>query len=235
MSKRTFWTQRRCTGLTLMLGCVLFLAGSSMPVTDAQGTFIYALPPRGWLQVVFTHPALWQWTNVLFFSGTVVTLLGLALLTTQFRAAGDRSWSQLALLAFLLGSVFWVINLAFRLGVDPLAAQELAKTGMVPTYYLPLLLWTRVLFVIYTVLAFSALAAFGGAVLTTHVLPSWVGWTAILYGLAGLGVLGFTGDAPPFLHHLLLIVIGILLLLRRYQLPRGSHREEEVSIASPAL
>jgi hypothetical protein len=35
--------------------------------------------------------------------------------------------------------------------------------------------WTGVLFVIYTVLAFSALVAYGGAVLSTGVLPHWVG------------------------------------------------------------
>ena len=47
----------------------------------------------------------------------------------------------------------------------------------------------------------------------TPVLPHWVGWLAIVYGLAGLGLLGFIGDAPPFLHHLIPLLIGILLLV----------------------
>jgi hypothetical protein len=50
-------------------------------------------------------------------------------------------------------------------------------------------------------------------VLSTLVLPHWVGWLAIVYGLAGLRLLGFTGDAPPFLHYLMPLLIGILLLL----------------------
>jgi len=78
----------------------------------------------------------------------------------------------------------------------------------------------------------SALAVYGGAVLSTRVLPHWVGWLAIVYGLAGLGLVGVTGDADPFLHLVLPMVIGILLLLRRYQVPAGSQREEEATVAS---
>lgn len=39
--------------------------------------------------------------------------------------------------------------------------------------------------------------------LSTHVLPQWVGWVSIVYGLAGLGLVGFTGEAPPLLHYLM--------------------------------
>ena len=135
------------------------------------------------------------------------------MLTSLLRDAGDRIFSQLGLVAFLFGAVLWVINLAFRLSINPWAAQETARTAVIPAFYVPLTRWTGVLFVIYTVLAFSALAAYGGAVISTGVLPHWVGWIAIVYGLAGLGLLGVTGDAPPFLHHLMPLLIGILLLL----------------------
>jgi len=115
--------------------------------------------------------------------------------------------------------------------VDSWAAQETARTAALPEFYVPLTLWTHALFVIYTVLAFSALAAYGGAVLSTRVLPHWVGWLAIVYGLAGLALVGVTGDADPFLHLVLPLVIGILLLLRRYQVPAGSQREEGSTVA----
>ncbi len=93
-----------------------------------------------------------------------------------------------------------------------------------------ILLWTQALFVIYTLLAFSALVAYGGAMLSTRVLPQWMGWLAIAYGLAGLGLMGFTGDVPPFLYYLLPMVIGILLL-RRSQVP--SEQDEPQRPASP--
>ena len=233
MLHRTFWTERRFTGMTLLLGALLFLAGASMPVTDSKGTTIYALPPREHLLVVFAHSMLWQWASILFISGTIVTILGLALLATQLRDAGDRAFSQLGLIAFVFGAVLWVIILAFRLGIDPWAAQQTARTGVLPDYYMPLTLWTQTLFVIYTVLAFAALVAYGGAVLSTRVLPHWVGWLAMAYGLAGLGLLGVTGDSYPVLHHLMPILMGILLLLRRSELPARSHPEEAPPVVEP--
>jgi hypothetical protein len=215
MLSSTFWTEPHFTGITLILGTLLVLGGASLSGTirDEQGSFIFGLPPREWLRLVFAHPHLWQWGTILFISGVVVTILGLAMLTTLLSDAGDRAFSPLGLIAFLFGAVLWVISLAFRLSIDPWAAQEAAKTAAIPEFYVPLTRWAGVLFVIYTVLAFSALAAYGGAVLSTPVLPHWVGWLALVYGLAGLGLVGVSGDAPPFLHHLMPLLIGILLLL----------------------
>ncbi len=213
--KSTFWTEPHFTGLALILGALLFLCGAGLytAIRDTKGNLIFGLPPREWLRVVFDHPHLWRWATLLFMCGVVVTILGLALLTTLLLDAGDRAFSPLALIAFAFGAVLWVIHLAFRLSIDPWAAQETAKTTVLPEFYVPLTLWIHALFVIYTILAFSAMVAYGGAVLTTHVLPQWVGWTTIVYSLAGLGLLAFTSDAPPFLHHLMPLLMGILLLL----------------------
>jgi hypothetical protein len=230
--KSTFWTRRRFTGTTLILGCFLFLGAAGLIPRDAQGNFIVNLPLREQLLVIAARTSLFQWSFSLFISGLIVTLLGLALLTTLFRDAGDRTFSSLALLVFLFGDVLMVIFLAFPLGVEPLAAQETVRTGVVPDFYVQLTLWTQPLFVIYTILAFSALAAYGGAILSTRVLPHWVGWLSIVYGLAGLVLAGFAaGNVPPFLHYLMPIVMGILLLLRRSQLPTRSHYEEESTAA----
>jgi hypothetical protein len=233
MSMNTFWTRRRFTGITLIVSCLLYVGAGALLPKDTQGNYIVNLPLRDQLLVVFAHPTLWQWDTGLFISGVIVMLMGLAMLTMLFRDAGDRVFSPLALIAFLFGAVVFVIDIAFSLGVDPVAAQVTARTGVVPDYYVPLTLWTQALFVIYTILAFSAFAAYGGAVLTTRVLPHWLGWLAIVYGLAGLGLVGFTGDADPFLHLVMPILIGILLLLRRSHLPARSHRDEASTAASP--
>jgi hypothetical protein len=76
--------------------------------------------------------------------------------------------------------------------------------------------------VIYTVLAFTALAALGGAVLSTCILPRWMGWLTLVYSLVGLGVFVYTHDIPPLLHYLPLLIIGILLLRSQ---PKLSIRE----------
>ena len=153
------------------------------------------------------------------------------MLTTLLHDAGDRTFSSVALIAFLFGDVLMVIYLAFPLGVEPLAAQETVRTGVVPDFYVQLTLWTQPLFVIYTLLAFSALAAYGGAILSTRVLPRWMGWLALVYALASLVLAGFiAGNVPPFLHHLMPILIGVLLLLRRGQVP--SEQDEQPRHAS---
>jgi len=106
-------------------------------------SFLWYLPSREWLLVIFAHPVLWQWTNLLFLGGSVVTVLGLVLLTTILWAAGDHALAPLGLSAFFFGTGLWVIQLVFRLSVDLWAAQETARTGVVPTVYEPLNLWIR--------------------------------------------------------------------------------------------
>jgi hypothetical protein len=178
-----------------------------MPIREEKGTLIFRPPPREWLHVIFDHLRLWQWATILFMCGVIVTILGLALLSTLLWDAGDPAFSQLGLVAFVFGAMLWIIHLAFRLRIDSWAAQETAKTTALPEFYVPLTLWTHALFVIYTVLAFSAMVAYGEALLSTHMLPQWVGWVTIVYSLAGLGLLAFTVDAPPFLHHLMPLLL----------------------------
>ena len=231
MSKRAFWTRRRFTSITLILGCFLFLGSLGFMPRDTTGNFMVNLPLREQLLVIAAQPSLFQWSFSLLICGIIVTLLGFALLTKLLQNAGDRTFSYLALIALLFGDILLVIYIAFPLGVAPLAAQETAKTGVAPDYYVQLTLWTQPLFVIYTILAFSTLATYGGAVLYTRVLPHWVGWLSIVYGLAGLVLAGFTaGNLPPFLHHLVPILIGVLLLLRRSQAP--SEQDERQRHAS---
>ncbi len=228
MLKSTFWTRRRLTGITLMVGCFLFLGALGLMPRDTTGNFMVNLPLREQLLVIAAQTSLFQWSFSLIISGLIVTLLGLAMLTMLFRDAFDRTFSSLALLASLFGNMLMVIYIAFPLGIAPVAAQETARTGVVPDSYVQLTLWTQPLFVIYTILAFSALAAYGGS---TRVLPHWVGWLALVYSLAGLVLAGFTaGNAPPFLHHLVPILIGVLLLLRRGQVP--SEQDERPRHAS---
>ena len=173
MLSSTFWTTPRFTSVVLILGTLLFGSGAGLylPIKDEKGSFIFGPPPREWLRLVFDHPGLRQGSTILLISGVVVTILGLAMFTSLLGDAGDRNFLQLGLIAFAFGAVLWVISLAFRLSIDLWAAQEMARTAAMPDYYVPLTRWTGVLFVIYTVLAFSALAAYGGAVLSTGVLP----------------------------------------------------------------
>ena len=209
----TFWTEPHFTGIALMLGSLLFLGGAGMTPRDEQGTFIYSLPQRAQLLLIAKHTRLWKWSASFCISGVVVTLLGLALLASLLREAGDRLFSLPGLIAFGFGAVLWVIHLASRPSIDPWAAQETANTGLIPDVYEPITRWRWMLFVLYTVLAFSALAAYGGrgaldfsaarvGGLDRHCLrPGWAG-----------GVRGHQGCPTRISHHMLPLVIGVLLL-----------------------
>jgi hypothetical protein len=69
------------------------------------------------------------------------------------------------------------------------------------------------MFLIFTVLAFVGVMAFGGAILASSLLPHWLGWAAIIYSALGLVILAITRDALPIMHHLMPLVFGIVLLL----------------------
>ena len=210
-----FWTLQHITGVTLIVGCLLFLsgAGSYGLIRDEKGRMIFGQPPRAWVTMVHDHPALWRRATLLFISGTLLTVAGLAGLTDTLEGSGTVWLARISLLAFVIAAVLWVILLTFRLTVDPWAGEHLARTNTMPDTYEPLRLWIGPLFVIYTVLMFLGLALLGVAVLGASLLPQWCGWLAIVYGIAGLGLLAAFRDAPPLLHYLTPLLFGVLLLI----------------------
>jgi hypothetical protein len=232
MPKSTFWTERRFTGLILIMGCLLYIAAVGFMPRDAQGKLLVLLPDRASLLLVAAQPSLTELSFSLFIGGSIVTPLGFALLTRLLSDAGDRAFSQLALIAALFGAVLWVTYLALSLGISLFAAQETARTGVVPGYYELFGATTQPLFVIYTLLTFAAVLAYGGAVLNTRVLPHWVGSVTIVYTLLNLVAAGFAGgNAAPIVHYLMPMVMGVLLILQRGQV--SSEQDERPRRASP--
>lgn len=193
MFHRTFWTERHFTGIILILGCLLYVAAVGFMPRDAQGTFLVLLPHREALLLTAAQPSLFQLSMSLFIGGSIVTPLGLAMLTKLLRDAGDRTFSSLGLIAALFGAVLWVIYLGVFLRLGLLAGQETARTGVVPGYYVLVNATTQPLFVIYTLLTFAAVLAYRGELLNTRVLPHWVGWVTIVYTLLNLLTAGFAG------------------------------------------
>lgn len=232
MQNLTKLIQRRFIGLTLLVSFLLFWGGAafSIPLVDPKGSSIYVLPPRQVLPVIAAHPQFWQWQSLLQMGGGVVAVLGLVLLTLTLWAAQDRKISLLGLVIFCISIVLWVIIEAFRLGTGVWATKGIAMAA--PALYDLLYLWIEgSLFAISIALAFCALAAYGGALLATAVLPRWAGWAILVYTCACLGLIMFVGTVliPPELAYLPLGFLGVLLLLRRSQPAKESHRREVVT------
>lgn len=235
MLHRTFWTERRNAGIMLILGCLLFLTAAGLTPTDEKGNSIYSLSQREALIAIFQRWSSWHWGLILFGIAVVLTLLGFAQLTASLRDAGDRMFSQMGLIAFVLAVAFFLFNTAFSMSIEYWAAQETARTNVIPALYIQLNSWMDALFGIYTALAFFAALAYGVALLVTRLLPRWLIWVTIVYNLALLVFFILAGGIPPFVHHLFPIVFGILLLLRRYQLPAHNHHEAVSVSSSPTV
>jgi len=214
MNGYMIWTTSHVTGMVLILSGLIALGiWPYMLVKDKHGPIIFGQPPHEWLRLVHEHPRPWFWATVSFIGAILVTLFGLGLLANLLRAGGDPGFADVGLLAFAVGAVLWVIHLTERLTVHPWAGNELKATGAIPDVYTALSAWTWAMFVIFTILAFGGMMAYGGAILATNLLPQWLGWAAIIYSAAGLVILAFTRDALPIMHHLTPFVIGIVLLL----------------------
>jgi len=180
---------------------------------------MYDLPMREALIAVFHRWSTWQWGLLLFCIAVVVTLLGFARLTAILQDAGNRAFSSSGLIALAIATVFILIEMTFRWSIEYWAAQETVRTNAIPALYLQLSLWDTAIFQVYTALTFFAAFVYGAALVSTRILPRWLGWVIMAYTLAGAVFFAFLGDMPPFVHYLLPIVMGVLLLLPRYQLP----------------
>lgn len=213
MNSNAIWTANHVTGAVLVLS-TMFAPGVAlyMFVRDKNGPVIFGQPPHEWLRLVHEHPRPWRWATLSFIAAILVTLFGLDLLAGLLRGAGEPGFSEIGLLAFAIGAVLWVTHLAARLAVDPWTGKDLAAKGAIPDAFAPLSRWNGAMFIIFTILAFGGVLAFGAAILVTPLLPEWLGWATILYTPGGLALLAITLDSLPIMHHLMSLVMGIVLL-----------------------
>lgn len=203
------------TAVLLVCAFLSFAIGAGLPTVGEKGNMgIYTLPVREYLAAVGANAVVWRLANVFMGSAVVILLAGLTVLTTVLEGAGERVFSRLGLIGFLLAAILWVIFSAFRAVVTVRAAAETAATGAVPAYYEPLAEWGFALFLAYAVLGFLALAAYGGSLLQVGLLPAWASWGTVVFGVGMLIPLFITGDTLPAFHYLPPLLIGILLLLR---------------------
>ena len=170
----------RWAGIFLIAGFFIFFvaAFSSGPIHWRLGAVEY-------LESVDSHRTVWYWVNGCFLVSVMLTVVGFAAFTSVLRDAGDRLLSELGMVAYLFGAVFWIISLVFRVTLEVWAAREMAQSGVLPIGFEAWQQWAAMLFAIYMVIGYLSVAAYGGALLGTGLLARWLGWTAVIFGLAG--------------------------------------------------
>jgi hypothetical protein len=95
-----------------------------------------------------------------------------------------------------------------------LAAEELARTSKMPMDYEILQVSAETSLGVYQLLGLLATAGFGWALLRTGVVPSWVGWVTLGWGVLWAAVFVKTANGFPLLPMVMQVVIGIALLLK---------------------
>jgi hypothetical protein len=123
----------------------------------------------------------------------LVSLLGFGLLESILRTAGDIGFARIALLLYIISTAL-------------VAAAEMS--GLASRSVFPQL-------VLHIVLAYLGQAVFGVAVLHTGYLPTWIGWTAIIWTIGCLIIVPIVLPNDiyfPWLFYVVPLIVGIGLL-----------------------
>jgi hypothetical protein len=207
----------RIVGWLLVLGAVVFWIGAiTPPYRQWMG-----VPTDEYLSIVGANRRNWYAMHALFGLGTVITLAGLGALHGALRAAGDRIWSTIAVSLFSIGVALWLVQVSFRVTVEPWAAAELARDGQVPSIFPALQRWMGVLFAVCMISGYLALVGYGIAILSGPFRPRWAGWFALVFGLVAVPGFATVVFQPPLMLFVVPFVLGIAVLRRAIPLPAG--------------
>jgi len=188
MFSRQFWTERRITGALLVLSVLVLIPGVALYISASNN-------PRFGLAI--GDRASFQLERYFVLTSVIVSTLGLVMLESVLREAGDRVFARLGMFGFMFGAVLVVV------------VEALLLDGQQIPYALG---------ITYETLAFLSQVAYGASLLQTRLLPRWVGLASIVWNIGWLVVLTLVNyHYIPLLHALMPLLIGILLLLRRYQ------------------
>ncbi len=138
------------------------------------------------------------------------------MLTIRLREAGEVRVSSMALILLGFAAILGVLEGTFHMSVTTWAAQEAARTSSVPSTYEPLRHWVNVsIQLFYTALGLLALTGYGWALIRSELIPLWVGWGSVGWGLVWIVILLLTRGTVPAVLFIMPPLIGIALLIGR--------------------
>jgi hypothetical protein len=189
---------QKLAGVGLIVGSILFIIAAFTPLTFR----VIMADTQQRIELIQNERTGWVFLNILFGVGSVVAVVGLALFAQHVQSLGDnptvRVVSYLSAAIAALGALGWVIIVYNRAVLPP---QELGGNLSINNWIFPA----------YTLLTQIALMIVGFVLIQTG-YPAWLGWgMLVLGGLSLIAYLVFK-DMPPFVHYVLLLVMGIALM-----------------------
>ena len=158
----------------------------------------------------------WRWIHAWMIAGVAISVAGLAALAALLTSSGDLVYGTFGFALFAVGGTVWLVAVAWRLTALVLAARETELTGTVPVGTEGWSEWFGVLHSIHLALsAYVSWVFLGSGVVSSGILPEWVGWLGVGLGAAGaVGYVALKGGpfAPPFMAHSYPFILGIALL-----------------------
>jgi hypothetical protein len=198
-------------GAVLVAGLVVFMVGA------VAWRLEYERPLADSLPLIHHDRRRRTWIHLWMIPALFLTPAGLAGFTALLDSPIEEVAALMAAVVYAIGSVCFIVSLAFRLTVVPWAAEHTTAAGSPPDAFGPFNSWASALYVIYMSSAYAAFAALGVAVLASADLPRWLGWLGVAWGvgfLAGFVATRFAGMFnPPFWAHAYTGVLGVVLLV----------------------
>jgi hypothetical protein len=210
-------SDQSAAGWVLVVGSSLFLIGAALPPEPRR---VFSSPTREYLEILHRNALRWRLMNGLMIASIVGTAMGLWMFSGVLGNTGDP-WRGLAgASAYSIGAVLWLVALTFRGTATLHAASTADSTGEIPNWFEPLSSWTGQMYRVYMILAYTAIALFGWAVIAADAVSKGVGAFGVGFGVV-LGV-SFAIGRPrtsfgsiaeiPALIHVATLVFGISLL-----------------------
>lgn len=193
------------TRLLLIGSFVVFVAGA---IGLVVGNWVSMSYEEG-LPWIAAHPTTWTLSTILLAASLILCAGGLGVFNDYLPSGEARPLARLGFVTFLVGAIFWVLAMGFRLSIEAWAAQIFVESSSLPDSLTPLRMLQLTLDKVFMFASFLGSAIYGLALLKSPHFPSVLGWFAVGYGLVGATAEAISGGPIPGMALIVPLILGL--------------------------
>jgi hypothetical protein len=200
-------------GLVLVLALVADAIGSGVAYLRSgyDGKF-WALPLEEKLAHIDANRRDWWWMSMGGLKALFLLTGGIAGLTFLLAEAGETPLASVSFGFYIIGMIAWVLAMIFQTTALPRAASMRIETDTAPDWLHPIWDAGAMAEMTWVIGANTAYALFGLAIIESGLVPSWVGWTALILGAAIALSAAVTRWVFPQMAEFVPFIIGLALI-----------------------